>query len=203
MFLNYLKALRKQLLIFIVSLAVAVFIIIASMDYWKSAVVENVQAGQRLDRAKQRYNEAIDKKSILKEYKLRYDQLEKKNIAGNENRIDWINLLELIAKQEKIPYVNYKIDKQVKALDTATKSKYPGLDVYKSVMTLNMKLLHEGDLYKVINELKSNAKGLFDISTCDIKRLRIKSQSIVDGVTGINFSANCKLNWYSFQPKSA
>ena len=121
MFLNYLKALRKQLLIFIVSLAVAVFIIIASMDYWKSAVVENVQAGQRLDRAKQRYNEAIDKKSILKEYKLRYDQLEKKNIAGNENRIDWINLLELIAKQEKIPYVNYKIDKQVKALDTATK----------------------------------------------------------------------------------
>ena len=203
MWLVYLKALNKQILIFIVSISVVVFIIMSSKQYWDNAVAENAQAEQRLGKAKKKYREAIDRKSILKEYKARYEKLEKNNIAGNENRIDWINLLELIAKNKKIPYVNYKIDKQIMTKDKATNRKYPGLTVYKSVMTLDMKLLHEGDLYTVMNELKLKAKGLFDVSSCEVRRQKSSSGSLMDNASGINFTARCKLNWYSFQPKSA
>jgi hypothetical protein len=202
MFLNYLTSLKQQILIFLVATSVSIFIVMVSMEYWNKAVQENMQAGQRLDAAKIKYSEAISKKEILKEYKSRYDKLESRNIAGNENRIDWINLLEKIADQEKIPYVNYKIDQQIKSIDNKTKQMYPGMEVFKSVMTLDMKILHEGDIYTIINKLKLNAKGLFDVSSCDIKRIRIETDSIVDVKTGMNFSAKCKLNWYSFKPKS-
>jgi hypothetical protein len=202
MLCNYLKALRKQVLIFIVAIAVAAFVIVASKQYWHSVVAENTQAEQRLQQAKQKHRQAIDRKSTLKEYSERYAKLEKANIVGNENRIDWINLLEIIAKDKKIPYINYKIDKQVALNDKAVSRKFPGMNIYKSVMTLNMRLLHEGDLYTVINELKLNAQGMFDVSFCEIKRMKVSSGSILNTGTGSNFSADCKLNWYTFQPKS-
>jgi len=203
MLLIYLKALSKEILVFIVSISIIIFIIMASRQYWDNAVMENVQAEQRLTEAKRKYREAIDRKVVLEEYKVRYEKLKKKNIAGNENRIDWINLLEIIAENKRIPYVNYKIDKQILAKDKKTSLKYPGLNVYKSVMTLDMRLLHEGDIYTVINELKLKAKGLFDVSSCDVKRQRNSAESVMENATGINFTARCELNWYSFQPKSA
>ena len=184
------------------SIAVVVLIVMFSKQYWDDAVAENKQAEQRLLQAKQKYRQAIDRRIVLKEYEKRYEALNKVNIVGNENRIDWINLIELIVKNEKIPYVSYKIDRQTQVNDKATAMKYPGLNIYKSVMTLDMRLLHEGDLYTVINGLKAKAKGLFDISSCDVKRNKIIKTSIIEEAQASNFTTSCKLNWYTFEPKS-
>lgn len=202
MILNYLKALKIEIIILIISISVASAVIWFSMQHWQESVQVNIKAGQRLNEAKRHYAEGLLRKSILEEYMPRYKNMERLNIAGKENRIDWIDLIDDIAGQEKIPYISYKIVKQVVDTNNEIRRKYSELDVYKSVMSLDMKLLHEGDLYTVINRLKSNAKGLFDVASCDIKKLRTNVKSIEDNKTGLNFSANCKLNWYSFQPKS-
>lgn len=203
MFLVYLKALQKELIILFLSIAIVVSIVVFSKQHWDDAVTKNKQAEQRLLQAKQKYRQAIDRKLVLKEYKKRHEALKKLNIVGDENRIDWINLIELIVEEEKIPYVSYKIDTQVQVNDKATAMKYPGLNIYKSVMTLDMRLLHEGDLYTVINNLKSKAKGLFDISSCNVKRNQILKTSIIESSQANNFTAMCKLNWYTFKPKDA
>lgn len=76
---------------------------------------------------------------------------------------------------------------------------YPGIQLSKSVMTLNMQLLHEGDLYTIINNLHNNAKGLFDIKSCAIVRNLSQSNSLAESETDKNFSAKCELNWYTLQ----
>ena len=201
--IEYLKALYKEIIIFVVSISMVAFIIIASKSYWDNAVADNTAAIQRLDKAKRKHRDSIDRKEILKEYKSRYDKLEKASIVGDENRVDWINLLEQIAKNKKIPFINYKIDKQVIEKNALINSNYPGLDMYKSIMTLEMRLLHEGDLYTIIEDLKLSAKGLFDVSSCEMKRIQNPFPSILDNNRASNFSANCKLNWYTFKSKSA
>ena len=202
MLVNYIKALKQEITIFIVVLLLSVLIVLASVMHLDEASEKHLFAEQRLDEAKRKYNEAIDRKLILKEYKSRYDKLEKLDIVGSENRIDWINWLDIIAKNEKIPYINYKIDKQLALVDSGIAVKYPGLTGFKSEMLLDMKLLHEGDMYTVLSELKLKAMGVFDISSCEIKKLNFISGSIVENKSGVNFSAKCTLNWYTFQPKS-
>ena len=203
MLLKYLTALKKEILVFVVSLIASASIIVASTDYWNETLIQNKKSEKRLVSAQKKHREAIKRMALIEEYKSRYERIEKKSIVGKENRIDWIDQLEKIANNDKIPYINYKIDRRVDIKDSKLKKKYPGLKMYKSVMTLEMKLLHEGDLYTVMNSLKHNAKGMFDISSCTIKRIKVTSQSIVVQASKINFSAKCTLNWYSFEAKSA
>ena len=201
MLLVYLKTLNKQIIFFIISLSVSIFIVMSSMQYWNEVIAENMKSDQRLLAAKNKHKTAILRTRILEEFKPRYDALEKRNIAGNENRTDWINLIELIATSEKIPFINYKIAQQITVSDAQLKKKYPGLVLNKSVMDLDMKFIHEGDLYTVLRLLNKKAMGLFDVSSCNLKKINIKNKDILSNKSGINFSAKCSLNWYSLQPK--
>lgn len=203
MFLEYLKALNKELIILFSAIVLTATILMLSKQYWDETVLENQQAEQRLQQGKSNYRRAIDRTAVLKEYQPRYEALKNINVVGDENRIDWINLIEIIVEDEKIAYLKYSIDKQIKYKDKVTAMKYPGLNIYKSVMTIEMYLLHEGDLYAVINGLKAKAKGLFDVSSCEIKRNKTIKKSIVDNTQPTNFTTVCKLNWYTFKPKSA
>jgi len=61
------------------------------------------------------------------------------------------------------------------------------------VMTLNIKMAHEGDLFALLNDLKK-ADGLFAIDSCNIEKI---SKKVVD--TENNMKAYCKLGWYTFK----
>ncbi|VAW56449.1 hypothetical protein MNBD_GAMMA07-510, partial [hydrothermal vent metagenome] len=79
---------------------------------------------------------------------------------------------------------------------------YPDIDLLKSTMSLQMQLLHEGDLYTVINNLRLTTSGLFDVTRCAIIRNETQIKSLLDSATDKNFSASCTLNWYTIKAKN-
>jgi len=115
--------------------------------------------------------------------------------------LNWIDLIDNTSRNEGIPYVKYKISQQEKVADKQLASKYSGIDVYQSKMQLDMRMLHEGDLYALIKVLDDHAKGLFDIHSCEIRRSKSHSPYVINTGTNRNFFSTCLLNWYTMKPK--
>jgi hypothetical protein len=197
------KNLQKEIGLFLVAFVVSSTIIIISVMYKESATVDKQMATDGLEQAKEQYHLAIDRKQILKEFENKYKKLEKTGVVGDEYRLSWIDTIEQTVKKSKIPYVNYKISKQIKKANNDLSGSYPGIDVFQSEMVLDMQLLHEGDLYTVLNQLDKKAKGLFDINSCTMSSLQSARGSILESKTDKNFTARCNIDWYTMKPLSA
>jgi len=197
--LTFFKNLQKELATFLISIAVATILFVVSNSWWQTSYNNKVMAEDNLTEAKERYYSAINQKQILKEFEKKYKQLISSGIVGDEDRLNWVDTIEKITANNKIPYLKYKIDKRQELKSDEINQKYPGIQLLQSTMSLDMQLLHEGDLYTVINSLHDNAKGLFDIKSCAIIRNTTQIESLVDSQTDKNFSAKCELNWYTMK----
>ena len=202
MTLQILKNLSREFTVFFICLIIATVIFIFSDSMLESSRENKKREQQSLDEAKNRYYTALDRKRLLEEFEQSYIQLQKTGIVGDEDRLNWVDTIETITATHKIPYLKYKIDKQQLVNSAQLQQKYPGIDVFYSAMTLEMQLLHEGDLYAVINNLEKTANGLFDIQSCIINKNPTQSESILDSPTDKNFAAICVLNWYTMKKKS-
>ena len=199
MTLTFFKNLQKELATFLISVVVATILFVVSNSWWQTSYNNKVMAEDNLTEAKERYYSAINQKQLLKQFEEKYKQLISSGIVGDEDRLNWVDTIEKITANNKIPYLKYKIDKREQLNSNEINQTYPGIQLLKSTMTLDMQLLHEGDLYTIINSLHNKAKGLFDIKSCAIVRNTTQAESLVDSHTDKNFSAKCVLNWYTMQ----
>jgi len=199
MTLTYFKNLQKEIAIFLISIVVATILFVVSNSWWHTSYNNKVMASDNLAEAKERYYSAINQKQLLKKFEAQYKKLISSGIVGDEDRLNWVDTIEKITANNKIPYLKYKIDKRQQLNSNEINQKYPGIQLLKSTMSLDMQLLHEGDLYTIINSLHKNAKGLFDIKSCAIVRNTTQVESLVDSQTDKNFSAKCELNWYTMK----
>lgn len=200
--MNHLKPLQKELLIFIVCLLLAATVIFLSYTTLQTARENRTAQQQSLVAAKDRYYLAVERKALLDKFSEPYAELPKKHIVGDENRLSWVDAIETIAEQLQLPYLKYRIEKR-EQLDNKTLAKaFPGLDVFYSSMTLEMQLLHEGDLYRLLHQLQNSAEGLFDIQRCSMHQNNAVRTTVLESGTSKNFSSVCVLNWYTLQAKA-
>jgi len=202
MIFTILKNLQKELSIFLISIVIATILIIVSNSWWQTASNDRNMAQADLNEAKERYYTAINRKLLLKEFEKKYKALISSGIVGDEHRLNWVDAIEKITELNKIPYLKYKIDKRQNFNSSALTQSYPGIQLLVSTMTLEMQLLHEGDLYTVLNNLQQEAKGLFNVNSCDIIRNITSIESLIDSQTDKNFSAKCDLSWYTIQQQA-
>jgi hypothetical protein len=96
-----------------------------------------------------------------------------------------------------MPSVKYSISMQEKLAEKNLKRDYRGIDVFRSNMTLDIKMAHEGDLFALLNDL-GKADGLFAIDRCDVEKA---SKKTVDSENAMK--AYCELGWYTFRGSKA
>lgn len=203
MILNILLKSQKEIVLFLLILAISVIAVVVSQAVWNSSK-ETLQSAQSdLDYARERYYTAIDRKRLLALYEKKYQTLINNGIVGDEKRLNWVNVIESATVRFQIPYIKYRIEKRQVVSSIHLSSRYPDIKLFKSPMTFEMQLLHEGDLFSIINHLDKEVKGLFDIQSCSISRNHGTAISLLDSTTGKNFTALCKLNWYTMQQQTA
>jgi hypothetical protein len=138
-------------------------------------------------------NSSVENNQIIDEFEANFLKLVNQGVVGEENRLSWFETIQSTAKKRGMPSVKYSISER-KALQASNLSmQYQGIDVFKSVMTLNIRMAHEGDLFALLNDLRK-ADGLFAVDNCDVKKI---SNKIVD--TENNMKAHCELGWYTFK----
>jgi hypothetical protein len=121
-----------------------------------------------------------------------FSQLQARGIFGDEQRLEWIELLKNIHEQRRLIEMDYEIAAQhpLTALDTR-----PGNDLafYASTMKLHVKLLHEEDLTRLLADLRRQAKALIQVKSCKVNRLT--NQAAEDASHRAYLLAECEIDW--------
>lgn len=154
------------------------------------------RARSELSRAANQYRSASDDKAVYEQYASRFRELERSGMVGEEHRLSWIETLQTINQQLKLPVLRYEISPQsVAGLDGADFDS-GRFRLHRSDMTVNFGALHEGDVLRLLGSLASDGAGLMEAESCSMRRSR---EDIVHDAETANLEVNCRLHWYTLQ----
>lgn len=145
--------------------------------------------------ATQQYQKSDEEKELIIAHKPRYLDLQGLGFIGPENRINWLDALRAANQQLGLFGVDYAIDAQQPSLLSIETGNYR---LMESDMSVQLALLHEGDLLKFLDALNTQRAGIFTVRDCGLKRT---SGNVFDPVLRPNLNAECTLSWLTLQEK--
>lgn len=194
------QEIKKALLFFVIVLLAMISMVTASEIYKTNAEEKNARTSGEMRSWRNKIEEANKNNQILVQHEDTFKKLKDKFVIGDENRLSWVEVVQKVADSRKIASVKYDIASQVLLDKKTLDKKYAGIDVFKSVMSLEMKFIHEGDLFVMLNALKEEAKGLVTVDKCDVELI---NKNVNDGIIGQNITdnmrAHCELSWYTLK----
>lgn len=143
----------------------------------------------KLKRVRSEENE-IKQKSAL------FNTLQARGMIGEEQRLEWVELLKDIHDKRRLIDLKYEIAPQ-RPLDATPAN---GLTFYVSTMKMQLKLLHEEDLTRLIDDLNQQARALIQVKRCNVSRLPRGNAE-----TGIpaQLQADCLIDWVTLREAAA
>ena len=170
--------LKWSLLVFLFSLAISVTAVVLSEKFVSRAQADYQTAQRQLGEARTRLASAEDDRANMSTYAREYATLLDRKIIGGDQRLDWIEGLEAIQRQNSTPQFTYTIAPQqpytpVPPLDSGNFS------LFLSGMSLQLELLHEEQLITFFEALRSKINGRFLLDNCKMERSGSISSSTV------------------------
>ena len=118
------------------------------------------QSEQGLARAAQEERESRDHIDL-------YQRLKDLRILGEERRLEWVEALARIRTARELVELRYQIDRQ-KVLKTLPGK--PALELHSSTLKVELALLHEGDLFGFLADLRASGNAYHSVRQCSIAR---------------------------------
>jgi len=154
----------------------------------------------QLNAARQRYQSSGAEKAMITEYLPRYQTLISKGFVGEERRIEWVEALREQHKNHKLFGIKYSISHQEKYTPVFA-TNLGGFTLSRSVMKLDLDMLHEGDLLQLTESLNTNNTAPFILRDCEIARLNPAGQ--ISNQLIANLHAACELDWLTLREPAA
>lgn len=179
----------------------AVIVVVISLfgfaQYYNAKQEQALQTQQNLlNNARQRYQSSGSEKDMITEYLPKYQLLINKGFVGEERRIEWVENLRTQHKNHKLFGIKYSISHQEK-YTPAFAANLGGFVLNRSVMKLELDMLHEGDLLQLTESLNATNAAPFILRDCEITRLNaagpLSNQLIA------NLHAQCELDWLTLR----
>ena len=175
----------------------AVLVSVSAMHAGKKEV-NYLQQRARLDQVADFYRSARNDRALYSRYLAVFENLQRRGVIGDEPRLHWIEALERINQTLELPVLHYEIQPQRPL--ALRDSRYDTADIrlYRSPMSLDMRLFHEGDLVKLLRELRRDTSGRFALQDCKVEFLTARRARVLD-TRQPNLAARCNLEWYTLQ----
>ena len=142
-----------------------------------------------------RYLSVDEEEKLIKQFYPRFVELYNAGVIGREQRLNWIESLRAVGERKRLPGLNYEIKSQ-----SVYAPQFPAVlgryQLYSSDMSLNMQLLHEGDLLDVLEFMDRNAQGVYSVAECRFSRA---GQEITLSPRIGNLVTRCDLNWFTIK----
>ena len=182
--------LKKPLVILCVCFVIA-SALIGSSYYFNSSLEKEYKNNKSVFQSiSRRYLDVDQEEKVLRENYPEFVKLYNKGIIGQEKRLNWIESLRQAGEIINLPSLSYSIESQEEHVPEYTVN-YSGYSLYRSSMELSLGLLHEGDLFKLIDYINKNADGVYTISECRFR----KNGNIQYEKDRANVTASCVLYW--------
>jgi hypothetical protein len=183
-----------------ISLAAAIAMIAAGVGIsWladqqvRSFAQTKISATSQLNEYEGKLKQVRAEEAEIKQKSALYSNLRARGIIGEEQRLDWVELIKEIKESRKLLDVQYEFSPQ-QALEASALS---GFSFKSSPMKLQMKLLHEGDLLNFINDLRKQAKAYVRVRSCNVVRIQRAAAPAGDAALLL---ADCQLDWITILP---
>lgn len=146
--------------------------------------------------AEQRLRQVRTEEQELRGRAALYQHMQRTGITGNEQRLEWTELIEDIRQQMRIPAVNYEFGVR-KPLD---KDGAPEHGFFASPMRIQLRLLHEEDLLNFLRRLQREARALVLIRNCTLSPL---ANPAIGSTDLARLNAECDLRWITIRPSAS
>lgn len=180
----------------IVMIATGAGLVWAADRQLAAATLARMAATQQLAEYEGKLRQVRSEEDEIKKKSALFASLQTRGIIGEEKRLDWVELIKEIKENRKLLDIQYEFAPQ----QTSERAALPGFSFRSSPMRLQMKLLHEGDLINLINDLRSQAKAYVRVRSCTVTRIP-RTESITGEVALLD--ANCQLDWFTILPEGA
>ena len=161
--------LKWSLLILLLVLCSGGCMIILSHLFVTHAQRELVHAQHQLNDTRKQLAAAMQDQENIQTYSAEYGELVKLNIIGDDQRLDWTEGLEKIHQQLLVLDFKYALAPQHPYVPP-TSLDSGNFTLNMSDMTLQLDLLHEGQMIRFFNALHSGIKGWFILEHCTLER---------------------------------
>lgn len=155
------------------------------------------QARSQLIQAANQYREASDDQEVYQRYASRFTELREAGWIGNEQRLSWIEALQAINSDMRLPTLRYDIRQQQSA-NPAGMRLADRLELRQTPMSLQLRALHERDILDLLAGLREQGAGLMGVSQCRMQRIG-SGPDIRVRPGEPNVDANCELHWYTLR----
>jgi len=126
-----------------------------------AARVERAQAQGRLARIAEEEREVREKLEL-------YRRLKEQHVIGPEQRLEWADAIGRIRTARELIDLRYRVERQ--RLLVSVPGKPANVDVFASAMKVEIALLHEGDLFGFLADLRGSGNALYSVQRCAIAR---------------------------------
>ena len=175
----------------------AVSVLVLAVSFWFHGTHEGQYSEYSINQRNMNddYDALILRKRILESYHQRYDQFQKTGFVGRENRLDWVETIRTAAADLDLPHVTYSLEPQVEVVPpVSSPHTNEMLQVRASSVQVDIGLVHELDLLRFFDHLRSEAPGLMKVDECSMRRQNGGDPRLTGEA---NIVANCKLMVFS------
>jgi len=190
--------LRRPIILFLSALIFSVCIGYAAYFYETQQAEKYNQSMSTLRSTHNLYKNIVNDLDLLEQYRTLYSGYKASGLVGEERRLSWIESLQGTNKVLRLPTLTYRLLPQEDFARPGFKTP-GGVKVKSSPMELNMGMLHEEDLFAVIEGLKLSVKNLFTVDSCSLKRASGVDTTL--STKSANLRSICMIRWVTIDAK--
>lgn len=188
---------KWSLLACLISAVVAVVLINYSAGIQQQSLKELQQAQRQLSTARDQLLTAQSDQENMASYQMEYDALVVQKVIGSEPRLDWIEGLEKLRKQNLLPDFKYTIAPQTSYAPNPPLTA-GNFTLSTSPMSVELDLLHEGQLLAFFEALRRQMPGWFLLDKCALSRSDDSTQN-----GRVMLKAECTGGWFTMKNRNA
>lgn len=190
--------LRRPLLILGMAVLVSAALIVAGYYYETAQRAAYDKAVSELSSTHKRYTDLVRDLDLIEQYRNLFNEYKAAGLVGDERRLSWVESLQSVNQVLRLPTLTYNLQPQEKFVRPKFKPKRD-VSVKSSPMVLTMGLLHEEDLFALLEGLRLSIASLLTVDSCSISRKTGIARSL--DTKRENLRATCTFRWVTIDAK--
>lgn len=158
-----------------------------------AAQAERDEFAGKLDRVRSEEREIKQKSAV-------FATLAQRGVVGEEQRLEWVELLKDIRDKRRLLDLQYEFAPQRPLASTPAGPVAGAYAFYASSMKMLVKLLHEEDLTRLLGDLRERAAALIQVKACNVTRV---PHGASDSGIAAQLQAECQIDWITLRETPA
>ena len=190
--------LKRPLIVFFAMLLLSLVLVFGGHQYEQAHKEKYQKALSTLASTHRLYRSKVNDIDLLEQYRELYNEYRSSGLVGEERRLSWIESLESTNDVLRLPTLTYHLQSQEKFERPGFKVKRD-VSVMSSPMVLSIGLLHEEDLFALLEGLRLSIRNLFTVESCSMNRVSAIGQSLE--TKRANLTTECKIRWVTIDAR--